>query len=214
MHHATAFVTSILFALGLSGPVLSDNTPPPDPYAEILMDTLLPEDRTIDFQWEDALRERLAAVETEYPDEQNLDSIAQIRELIDRPRVKFDSRAELSGQWRVRSMQADDLGAYVYDWFPARIFTEAQALVFDKYSGSQRHRGLMAQIDEDRVFFAGALYYGYEEPRMYSGHMDQGAANADRDFDTTALIYKVGPDHFLMAFAPKDGRHRLYEIKK
>lgn len=163
--------------------------------------------------WEDALRAHLKTVLQEHDDAENEAAAAQILALVEAPRFDFDGEEELIGDWRVRSLQVNGLGVYVYSWFPARIYREAQALVFDKASGSQRHRGLMALASEDTVFFAGALYYGYEEPRMHSAHMDP-AAQPDPAMDATALIHKLGPDHYLMVFNHDAGRFRFYEIAK
>jgi hypothetical protein len=40
------------------------------------------------------------------------------------------------------------------------------------------------------------------------------ATDEQREFDAVAEIYKIGENHFLMAFAPNANRFRLYEIRK
>lgn len=72
----------------------------------------------------------------------------------------------------------------------------------------------MAQLDDETVFFVGALYYGYEAPRVYSAMSDGGATEEQRAFDAVAEIYKIAEDHYLMAFGNTDDRYRLYEIRK
>jgi hypothetical protein len=163
--------------------------------------------------WEEALRAHLATLLEEHGDAENRASVAEILALADAPRIEMESDDELVGNWRVRSLQTDGLGAYVYSYFPARIYPEGQALVFDKDSGSQRHRGLMARATPGTVFFAGALYYGYQEPRLHSAHMAPGA-DADPAYDALAMIYKLGPGHYLMAFDYDPQRFRFYDIRK
>ncbi|MCD7058726.1 DUF4893 domain-containing protein [Pelagibacterium xiamenense] len=184
-------------------------------YYDILADTLYADDRNAMKGWEEQLRAQLDAVAADPMDAEIAAWAREIRALLDADRLPIADDAEFLGNWRVRSMQVDDLGAFVYSWFPARVFREARALVFDKDSGSQRHRGLMALEPNHRFYlFAGALYYGYEEERFYSAHMGEDAPNADRDMDAVARVYKLGPEHFMMAFAPDDGRYRLYEIRR
>ncbi|WP_196259864.1 DUF4893 domain-containing protein [Pelagibacterium limicola] len=163
--------------------------------------------------WEEALRDHLKMMLEEHGDAENRAGAEAILELADAPRIDMESDDELIGNWRVRSLQTDALGAYVYSWFPARIYQEGQALVFDKNSGSQRHRGLMARASAGTVFFAGALYYGYQEPRLHSVHMAP-EANADPEMDATALIYKLAPERYLMVFDYAPSYFRFYEIAK
>ena len=203
-------IAPLFLALSLAGsPLAASEELAGSPYFETLSRSLPEGSYEALSGWEDALHALLE--EHDSPD--NAAAAREILELANAPRIDFDGEDELIGDWRVRSLQADGLGVYAYAWFPARIYREGQALVFDKASGSQRHRGLMALASKDTVFFAGALYYGYEEPRMHSAHMDPGA-DIDPAMDATALIYKLGPDHYLMVFNHDPGRFRFYEIAR
>jgi hypothetical protein len=204
MNHFIALVALTLASLAM--PAMAQ-TQQWSPYFKTLVKTL-PEGSYEAFEgWEEALRAHLADMLEEHGGDENAEAAL--------PRMDFESDDELIGNWRVRSLQSDALGAYVYNWFPARIYREAQALVFDKHSGSQRHRGLMARASDDTVFFAGALYYDYQTPRLHSAFMDQTAAReVDPELDATALIHKLGPDHFLMVFDHEPNRFRFYEIGK
>lgn len=200
----------------LTMPALAQTQAPQwSPYFKTLV-KLLPEGsfEALD-GWEEALRVHLKEMLAEHDDAENRQYAAEILDLATAPRIAFDSEDELIGNWRVRSLQSDELGAYAYAYFPARIYREAQALVFDKDSGSQRHRGLMAKASDDTVFFAGALYYTYQSPRMHSALMDPTAArDADPEQDATALIHKLGPEHYLMVFNYEPNRFRFNEIRK
>ena len=185
----------------------------PSPYFKTLVKSL-PEGASEQADgWEAALRVHLKVLLEEHGDAENVAATKEILALVDTPRIDFENEDELVGNWRMRSLQVDSLGAYVYPYFPARIYREGQALVFDKDSGSQRHRGLMALASPDTVFFAGALYYGYQEPRLHSAHMDPGT-DADPSYDAIALVHKLAPDHYFMAFNYDAGRFRFYEIIK
>ena len=182
-------------------------------YAKTLFGQLYPEDQSLAEGWKTGLQGLLDELEDSSDDSETLDSIPEFQQLIDAEHAPF-SIAELEGSWRMRSLQATDYGAFIYQYFPARIYPEGQAMFFDKNSGSQRNRGLMAQLDAETVFFAGALYYGYEGPRLYSAMTAGEVTEEQRDFDAVAEIYKIGENHFLMAFAPTENRFRLYEIRK
>lgn len=193
--------------------------PPPErggpPYYDALVDTLHPQDRRAMKGWEERMRAQLEEVAADPMDTEIAGWAADIFALLDADRLPIADAREIVGTWRVRSMQVTALGAYVYSWFPARILPEASALFFEKDSGSQRHRGFMALEPRGAYYlFAGALYYGYEEERIYSAHMGPDAANADPEMDAIAHVYKLGPEHFMMAFAPDGGRFRLYEMRR
>lgn len=181
--------------------------------ADWLLEKLLPQDQGLVGDWQPKISKFLDGLEQNPPQFAYLDDIDQFRPLISAEHLDFNI-AELEGNWRVRSLQATELGTIAYQYFPARIFSEAQAMVFTKNSGSQRHQGMMAQLNDSTVLFVGSLYYGYEEPRLYSTMMAGEVSDQQREFDAVAEIYKIGDDHFLMAFAPRGDIYRFYEIIK
>lgn len=207
-----AVITALIaVSLALVSPGFAQDT---GGYAKSLFAKLHPEDQTLPQGWREGLTARLDHLAETSEDAETLDSLSQFQILIDAEPIAFDI-AELEGDWRMRSLQATELGAFVYPHFPARIYPEGQALIFDKASGSQRHRGMLAQADDMTVFFVGALYYGYEAPRLYSTMVAGEITPEQREFDAVAEIQKIGENHFVMAFAPEDGgRFRLYEIRK
>ncbi|WP_158541580.1 DUF4893 domain-containing protein [Pelagibacterium lacus] len=202
----------VLLAVLAGGPALAQ-APETAPYAKTLFARLHPEDQGLARGWQEGLAGLLDTVRESSDDPETLDAIPQFLALAEAPHLPF-ALAELEGDWRMRSLQATDYGAFIYQYFPARIYPEGDAYVFDKNSGSQRHRGLLAQKDDTSAFFVGALYYGYEAPRLYSAMTVGETTPEQREFDAVAEIYKIGEAHFLMAFAPEDGRYRLYEIRK
>lgn len=203
---------TVFFVLVLALPAFAQ-TPGSGGYAKDLFGQLHPEDQGLARGWQDHLQDVLTEIAKTSDDPESIDSIDEFERLIAAPHLPF-SIGELDGNWRMRSLQATDLGAFIYQYFPARIYPQAQAHVLDKNTGSQRHYGFMAQLDDTTVFFVGALYYGYESPRFYSSMAGVDTTPEQREFDAVAEIYKIGENHFLMAFAPRDNRARLYEIIK
>ncbi|WP_164730609.1 DUF4893 domain-containing protein [Pelagibacterium montanilacus] len=160
--------------------------------------------------WQEALPDAVADL-GEAPEQHIAEAAAQVLALVNMETRPLGDPGDIVGDWSARTLLVDGLGAYSYPYFPARIYREGRALVFDKNSGSQRHRGLMADTGQDRYLFAGALYYRDEEPRLHSAHM---AGSPDPERDALAWVYRLAPDHYLMAFAPRGGQHRLYELRR
>lgn len=181
--------------------------------AKALFAELYVEDQSLAGAWAQGLLDLLDDLENTIDDQDSLDAIPQFENLIGATRQTF-SITDLEGDWRMRSYQATDYGAFIYPFFPARIFTEGRSTVFHKNTGSQRHLGVLAQLNSETVFFVGALYYGYEDPRTYSAFSDGAVTSEQREFDAVAELYKIGNSHFLMAFAPNGNRYRLYEIRR
>ena len=181
--------------------------------ADWLLDLLLPQDQGLVGDWQPQLSKFLDQIEQDPPQFAYLDDIDQFRPLIAAEHLDFDI-AELEGNWRVRSLQASELGTIAYQYFPARMFYEARAMVFSKNSGSQRHQGMMAQLNDSTVLFIGSMYYSDDTPRLYSTMMAGEVSDQQREFDAVAEIYKIGDEHFLMAFAPQGDMYRFYEIRK
>ncbi|HWJ88813.1 MAG TPA: DUF4893 domain-containing protein [Pelagibacterium sp.] len=183
--------------------------------AKALFGKLYPEDQVLASGWREQLSALLDQLEATSDDPETRAALPQFRELIAARPLPY-SIDELLGDWQMRSLQASDLGAFPYTYFPARIYRDGERIVFDKASGSQRHLGVLAQRDDEMVFFVGALYYGYEAPRAYSAltASDSEVTPEQREFDAVAEIYKTGDQTFLMAFAPEGGRFRFYEIRK
>src|SRR5690554_1824582 len=95
--------------------VSASESVPPDapPYYDILVGTLHEDDRDAMEGWETDLRDRLGEIAAGPVDGQTAGWITEILEVIDAERLPIAEDTELLGHWQVRSMQADDLGAYV-----------------------------------------------------------------------------------------------------
>ncbi len=139
--------------------------------------------------------------------------LADMFALMDEERRPVGSDRDLIGDCRIRSLQADRLGAYAYPFFRCRIFPEGRALLLRKESGSQRIFGHLASENAQRMLFAGAAYIYDETPRAYSGFDDNPSANS-RKGDVTGHLYRLGPRRYLLMLTPKNGRFELFEIRR
>ncbi len=177
-------------------------------FAENHAATLLPEDREVLAGAEKGLRADLTKWEKS-PGSQA--AVAEIQKLLDLPRQRISSPAELEGDWRVRSLQVSQFGAIAYPFFSCRIFPEAEALVFQKAKGSQRRHGLLGCSGDSKFLFLGGSYYEGDPVPSYSARRDHPTA-ADRERDSVGFLYKVGKDRAVMLFAPVGGRWEIYEL--
>lgn len=180
-------------------------------YYETLRGTLRPVHRQAMATWEMDAEAILKKLETKEIDAETREGIATIRGLVASERQPLAKDAALTGAWRVRSLQAGGLGAYVYPYFRCKITTEGRALVFHKNTGSQRKFGLMARAEEGHGLFVGATYYDYEKVRRYSTHLDE-AGEEDLKRDEVGHLYQLGKNHLILAFAALDGRWELLEL--
>jgi len=134
-------------------------------------------------------------------------------ELLDAARLNLQEESELEGRCRVRSLQANDLGAYLYPWFGCNIQREAAFLVFHKPTGSQRRFALMEPEDKRSLFFLGGMYFSDEKPRGYSSDYTSEPSQDERNRDAIGLVYRIAPQHYLVAFAPNALGYELYELQ-
>ena len=197
-------------------------TPASDPAPEVdddmaegvwaggLRERLHGHDRAALDDWEDRLRARLIALRD--TDAQNREAATTMLALLDAPRPPLGALDDIDGRCRVRSLQADALGAYAYPYFDCEIHAEGEFIAFHKPTGSQRRFGLMEREEGERLFFIGGSYYTDEMPRGYSSEYapDPDADALDRD--AHGLVFRLAPRRYLFAFAPKGERFELYEV--
>ncbi len=147
------------------------------------------------------------------------DESAAIVALLDMEPQPIADRLALAGPCKVRSLQANDLGAYVYPFFKCEFRREGSGgLQFRKETGSQRRLGVILEEGDlgDGLLFVGGSYYDYTSPRPYSGfdRLDNPGSKPDRSTDSVGALYKIGKDRYMMLFAPKGGRGEIYEITR
>lgn len=198
----------ILLAIALVITVATGTGRAEKTFAENHEATLLAEDRAALTGAEGGLRTDLLKWEAT-PASQA--AAVEMRKLLSLPRLKISDSVELEGEWRVRSLQVSPYGANAYPYFPCRIFSEGKALVFQKSKGSQRRQGVLGRSGDGEFLFIGASHYEGDPAPLYSGIADDSAVS-DRKKDSVGTLYRVGKDHLLILFAPRDGRREIYEL--
>lgn len=183
---------------------------PYDLYGEELRKSMHPHDRDALVDWEPRLRERLQELRDGGPDADTEAGIATIHRLLDAPRLEIGSEADLHGPCRVRSLQVDWLGAFVYPFFDCSITVNGEEAEFHKPTGSQRRFGMIGRETPDRMLFVGGSYYQGELSRGYS---DADATPEDVERDALGYLFKIDPGHYVLVFAAKGGRHELYDLR-
>ena len=175
---------------------------------------LLPADRELLAKADELVAATMAATEKAVADADGKAVLGEMKTLLAAARMPVGEEAKLHGAWKVRSLQADGLGAYGYPFFDCRIFAEAKALVFHKAKGSQRRLGFLERDSKERFLFAGAMYFTYDPaPRSYKGVPDQPAAE-DLERNCVAWLYRIAGGRLIMVFPSSDGRLEIYEMKR
>lgn len=205
-----------LIALSLTGTSQAEGPDPEidfDLYGVELLSKLHWHDRDGLEDWESQTRVALRHLRDHGADGDSEEAIGAMLALLDAPREHIDDDEELNGACRVRSLQANRLGAYRYPWFDCRMYPEARAIVFEKPTGSQRRLGLVGRTEPDRFLFVGGMYFTDELPRGYSGYRTHEPDPDDLARDSVGTLFKLGKGRYLIGFVPRPGgQHELYEV--
>lgn len=138
-----------------------------------------------------------------------------LAELLDAP-TQVIRPESLSGRWRLRSIQTNSLGVYVYPYFRADIELDAQGLRLRKAAGSQRRLGHLYPVEDapDSLVFLGGLTMNDSPQRFYS-RSAKSAADGPLDSDSAGVLQALGPDHLLLILDAASGEgFELYEMRR
>lgn len=69
---------------------------------------------------------------------------------------------------KVRSIQLEPYGTFIYNYFPCRIYKEGDTMIFHKTGGSQRKWGNLYRFDDLYVGFTGCYYIGGDQPTYFN----------------------------------------------
>lgn len=162
-------------------------------------------------EWETGIRAMLVDLGVRGQNDSSRAASNTIRTMLSMPRSDFGDSDDIVGEWRVRSMQVNQHGADVYDFFPSSIYPEARVLNYDKRRGSQLRMGMLLQDLPDRYFFLGAEYRPGEWGGAHSS-IRQDPTDEHRALDSEGFLFMLGPRHMIMVFRPKNGRGEIYEL--
>lgn len=180
--------------------------------------SLDPWERALWPQHEVAIRDGRAIVEdwlqNAVGEDFDAEGVRLVRELMAAP-VQAIEPSRLLGAWRVRSIQADPRGVYVYPFFAARIERAGEALRLRKTSGSQRRQGLLftSRGGPEGLIFLGGATVNEEPPVGYSGLDPE--PRAPRESDTVGVLWQLSPDHLIVLLdASYGGGFEIYELRR
>jgi hypothetical protein len=156
---------------------------------------------------------RAAALNDSLPPEAyGLIDLPQARELLAAPALPL-RRADLSGEWRCRSIQVHRSGVFAYPFFRCRIGEEGGSLVFEKLTGSQRRSGELSESGPDRFVFLGGATVN-DEPRQAYSALSGAAGGGPADSDSVGVLTRKGEGRLLMILDATADAYELYELKR
>ncbi len=139
------------------------------------------------------------------------DPKAVVEELLAEPHRPLTA-AELTGDWKVRSLQGARYGIFPYPWFKARIEERDGRVFFQKLTGSQRRSGWLLPPGDgkgDWYFIGGATVN--EDPQVPYSKATGGSA---RDSDTVGLAWGIAEGRVLMLLDVSDESYEVYQLKR
>ncbi len=147
------------------------------------------------------------------PDRESAKAAETAHRWVNQPRLPF--RAEdLTGKWRVRSLQGSLGLCVLYPYFNAEFRTENGRLIFQKTTGSQRRMGWVLPYRNDCMIFLGARTVNDDPPLHYS-RLDPTipATSPRKESDSWGALYRIGDNQYLMVLDVVVGQEfELYEI--
>ncbi|QIF04097.1 DUF4893 domain-containing protein [Roseimicrobium sp. ORNL1] len=162
---------------------------------------------------EEALKSQLQEIKKTTKDKESLTAAEDMLAVLAKPRVPIATDEELQGSWQVRSLQTGQYGAYTYPYFKCGISTEGKDLIFHKSTGSQRRKGTLVRVDENRYLFTGAAYVEGDPVGRYYAAKDN-PTEEQINHNSVGHLYKLGKGHYLIIFAPSGPNGEMYEMKK
>lgn len=121
------------------------------------------------------------------------------------------SLGDITGRWRVRSIQVNPHGTFAYPFFAASIARERGELRFAKTTGSQRRSGVLLPAGDGRsLVFLGGTTVNDEAPVAYSRIAHP--RSAPRDSDSVGRLVRIGARELLMVLDASPDRYELYHL--
>lgn len=122
--------------------------------------------------------------------------------------AQAQSAAALAGDWQCRTLRLGGLlPLTVHGWFRCRITDDPAGLRLEKLGGSQRSSGILYDLGEARLGYAGAEAWGEEPPRRYG---------EDAERDQVGYLIPLSPDRLRLELpAPRqESRLDILELRR
>ncbi len=139
------------------------------------------------------------------------DAKAVVEELLAEPHRPLTA-AELTGDWKVRSLQGGRYGIFPYPWFKARFEQRDGRVFFEKLTGSQRRSGFLLPPADGKGdwFFVGGASVNEDPQVPYS----KAAGGSARDSDTVGLVWGIAEGRVLMLLDVSNDGYEVYQLKR
>jgi Domain of unknown function (DUF4893) len=136
-----------------------------------------------------------------------------LRELMPAKKQAIDPKT-LLGDWRVRSLQSDGENLYLYTFFKATIRADANGIIFEKTSGSQRRMGrLYKDTTATKLIFLGGVYVNNDKPLGYSVGWSKPDATQAKPSDSVGIFYQMNSKRAMMILDTEStNEFEIYEL--
>lgn len=153
--------------------------------------------------------------------EESLRGIVLAHALLQRAREPLPV-GDVSGAWKVRSVQASGTSVYDYPFFSARIDRDDCGFSFRKTTGSQRRTGRLLSDTQtgqaNALVFLGTATVNDNRTGDYGpGNPPTGTpagSEGDRPVNSAGRLVRIGPDELLMILDLDADGFELYHLKR
>lgn len=127
---------------------------------------------------------------------------------------------DVTGAWRVRSVQASGDSVYDYPFFSARISRSDCGFDFRKTTGSQRRSGLLLPMprEERALAFLGTATVNENRTGAYGpGNPPTGTpvgSEGNKPVNSAGRLLRIGADELLMILDLEEDGFELYHLKR
>lgn len=171
--------------------------------------------RHVDYVAIEAVSDELEAIINSISKTPDTDEDAQLARTLLRRAWNPWPLGNITGQWRIRSIQSDGFGVFTYPAFRARIDAPGRCgQFFQKMTGSQLRAGYLYPIaGREAMAFLGRTMNEYDPQKVY-------VSDQDNPGNTAGQLIRIGANELLMVMdvrlsdGGEDERFELYYLYK
>ncbi len=175
-----------------------------------------PEEKDSIENWRLHLEQALAEVPAEGNDKHDKVAVQLAREVLAAKLSALPEATEITGAWKIRSMQGGPLGTFAYPWFKGGIVVtdRPQELAFGKDTGSQRRGGkLLPALSRHHLVFLGGKKTDYTGKNIYST-LDGSFDSPREASDSGGVFFFLEPGRAVMVMDVTPDSWEIYEMER
>lgn len=153
-------------------------------------------------RWEAEMRAQLDKLNATGLGVEDHMAMAELLTLLDLPRQAYTAADDITGKWRIRSLQVSQYGVYAYPFLSGAVTPGTTYLGFNKSTGSQRRAGTLRLEGDGGFAFLGGDYMAGDPVGGHSS-LKLNPTEEDRYRDSEGVMIKLGAGHALLIFASK-----------